>query len=190
MSSRRQSSGRRRHSESCCMRCRTVHTILVGSFFLSVLQGLSLRNIIAIYAPEDVIKFDAIYQCMEQDLPKFLPIQSTQSDSMSLSTFATPKHYEMARVTALALDEQQPKRRPKSYKFMDSSPSRLWRTLENGENSPASHPWLIPNAGGTIVHEFVASCLGLRVASNIGTLFGHANDRTLQPIDTPSTFTY
>lgn len=104
-SSRRQSSGRRRDSESCCMRCRTFYTILVGSFFLSVLQGQSLKTIIAIYSPEDVITFDAIYHRVEENIRKFVPIQFTQSDSLSLSTFATLKHYEMSRVTGLALDK-------------------------------------------------------------------------------------
>ena len=74
-------------------------------FLPSVLQRQSLKTIIAIYSPEDVINFDAIYHRVEEDIHKFVPIQFTQSDSVPLSTLATLKHYEMSRVTGLVLDE-------------------------------------------------------------------------------------
>jgi hypothetical protein len=168
--------------------------MLVGSLFLSVLQGQALTNIIARYIPQDVINFDVIYHRIEEDIGKFVPMQLTQSDSKPLSTIATLKHYEMSRVTALALDDQQPKLRPKSYEFMEHNLVSIKAMAYSGERrklaSITPFFWHIPKAGGTTVHQFVASCLRLRVASNVGTLFGHADDRTLQLIDTPSNLTY
>ena len=171
---------------SSCMSCRTLYTIMVGGLFLSVLQGNSLKDTINEYFPQEMVNFDAIDHMhrLEVDLRPLV-----QSDSQPLSTFATLKHYEMSRASSLALDDEP--QTAKSHIFMETNLVSIKTMAYNNDNT-AFTPlfWHIPKAGGTTMHQFVANCLKLKVASNVGTLFGHADETLLQIIDTPSNLTY
>lgn len=176
------SSGRRRsHSDSCCKHFQVFYIFAVGALFLSVLQGQSIKDVLNQYA----MRHDVI-------MGSSVPLRP-QADSQPISTFSTLKDYEMSRATALAADEKT-KLAPKSYAFMEHNLVSIKAMAYNDERRQLSKItplyWHIPKAGGTTVHQFAASCLGLSVASNIGIMFGHANETTLQLIDTPSNLTY
>ena len=177
----RGSSGRRSHSDSYCKYFQVLYIIAVGALFLSVLQGQSLKDILNQYA----IRANGV-------IGGRVPLRP-QADSQPISTFAILKDFEMFRATALAAEEK-PELPPKSYAFMEHNLVSIKAMAYNNERRQLSKItplfWHIPKAGGTTVHQFAASCLRLSVASNIGIMFGHANETTLQLIDTPSNLTY
>ena len=179
--SSRSSARHRGNSDPCCRQFQVLYTVLVGALFLSVLQGQSLKDI---FNPNTL---------RSDDLIRSITPPSPPSDSQPLSTFATLKEYEMSRAAALAAGEK-PKLLPESHDFMEHNLVSVKAMAYSNERRRLSKItpffWHIPKAGGTTVHQFAASCLRLCVASNIGVLFGHANDSTLHLIDTPSNLTY
>lgn len=177
----RTSDRHRSHSHSCCNKFQVLYTILVGALFLSVLQGQSLKDVLNQYA----LRQDHLIRSQAPPHP--------QSDSQTLSTFDTLKRYEMFRATSLATGEKS-NLIPKNYDFMEHNLVSIKTMAYNNERRQPSQItpffWHIPKSGGTTVHQFAASCLRLTVASNVGVLFGHADESKLHLIDTPSNLTY
>jgi hypothetical protein len=147
------------------------------------------------------VVFDVIQEFLMEEVNN-LPTQRRQSkevyipisDYEPLSTFSTLKKYEMSRAANLASDELRPQVSSNSHTFIENNLVSIASMAFSSERrrliSMTPFFWHIPKSGGTTVHQFVASCLRLRVASNVGILFGHDEDETLQLVETPSNLTY